>query len=84
MDWENTSVSSEEFSKFVNRENILCAYGVINYQDAYEGAATRETRFCYVYQKPPIPYANMPVGKSTNLDGDGFKVGGPDAYNSAT
>jgi hypothetical protein len=42
-DLENTSISSEEWHKFVNRENILCAYGVINYQDAYEGAATRNS-----------------------------------------
>jgi len=85
-DLGNTSISSEEWHKFVNRENILCAYGVINYQDAYQGAATRETRFCYVYQKPPSFYVNspMPDGKSTSLDGDGFRVGGPDAYNQAT
>ena len=86
MALENTSISYEEFSLFVNRENILCAYGVISYQDAYEGAATRETRFCYVYQKPPSFYDKSPMaaGRSTSLDGDGFRVGGPDAYNSAT
>jgi hypothetical protein len=85
MDLENTSISYEEFSEFVSRKNILCAYGVISYQDAYEGAATRETRFCYVYQKPPNFYLNSPMvaGTITSLDGDSFSVGGPDAYNSA-
>jgi hypothetical protein len=85
-DFENTSISHEEFSKFGKGENILCAYGVIKYQDAYEGAVTKETRFCYVYQQPPNPFAksHMSIGKSISIDGNGFRVGGPDAYNSAS
>jgi len=65
------------------REQFICAYGFIKYQDAFDGAAIRETNFCYVYRRSVgAILVDAKTGKP--LMPDGFTVGGPPGYNNAT
>jgi hypothetical protein len=61
-------------------KTILCAYGFIKYTDAF--GRWRETRICFVYYIPSGGVIRSPDGREINPEG--FRIGGPDAYNKAT
>lgn len=57
----------------------LCAYGRIEYEDAFKRKGT--TQFCAVYQRSGA-VIQSPDGKVLNPPG--FRIGGPSGYNSNT
>jgi hypothetical protein len=65
------------------QDKFICTYGSITYQDAFDGAPIRETKFCYVYRRSVgAIWVDAKTGKP--LLEDGFRVGGPPGYNEAT
>jgi hypothetical protein len=71
------------YGELIRKEKFLCSYGFIKYQDAYEGALIRETRFCYVFQIQ-IGFVLISPETGKPILPDTFHIGGPSEYNNAT
>jgi hypothetical protein len=77
---ESVHLSIDEFQELRDGAKIMCAYGFLEYKDAFE--RTAETRFCYVYDFQWGGVMTAPDG--TVLNPQGFRLGGPPQYNKAT
>jgi hypothetical protein len=73
-------LTPEQKNRLNNSEIILYAYGFLKYQDAF--GKERVTRVCYVYHLQQGGIMTTPDG--VVLNPEGFRVGGPPAYNEAT
>jgi hypothetical protein len=71
--------NSEELTAIRTRKTFLCAYGFIEYEDAF--GRKNLTSICYVYYFPPVTVVS-PGGISLNPEG--FRIGGPSIYNKTT
>jgi hypothetical protein len=80
---ESRRLTVEDWLDIKFRKKFLCTYGFIKYQDAFDRAKTRETRFCYIYDYQSGGVLVSPeTGKQ--IKPDTFRVGGPQEYNEAT
>jgi hypothetical protein len=74
------TLTEEQWLKLRDGDTLMCAYGFIEYKDAFENE--RKTRFCYVYH-----FAWGGVITSTDgtvLNPAGFRLGGPSGYHETT
>jgi hypothetical protein len=60
-------------------EKLLCAYGFVDYRDAFD--RPHITRFCYIYRFIGPRFRTI---TEDNVDMSRFVLGGPDAYNQTT
>jgi hypothetical protein len=74
------TMTEEQWEKLRDGKTIMCAYGFIEYKDAF--GWRRKTRVCYIYEFKWGGVITAPDG--TVLNPPGFRVGGPPAYNEAT
>lgn len=74
---ESVHLTLPEFEEIKRGDKIMCAYGFIEYKDAF--GKNRKTQFCYVYDFAFGGVKTSPNG--TVLNPEGFRPGGPDAYN---
>lgn len=77
---ESIQLSSEEFEELKRGDKIMCAYGFIEYRDAFDRPG--KTQFSYVYDFRWGGVRTSPEG--TVLNPPGFRLGGPAEYNKAT
>lgn len=73
-------MTKREWPKLRDGETVMCAFGIIEYEDSFGGK--RETRTCYVYNFAWGGVIKSPDG--TVLNPPGFRIGGPPAYNQTT
>ena len=76
-DLESFQLTLPEFEEIKRGDKIMCAYGFIEYKDVF--GENRKTQFCYVYDFGFGGVKTSPDG--TVLNSEGFRPGGPDAYN---
>jgi len=77
---ENLHLSVDEFEELRQGTKIMCAYGFIEYTDAFSRPG--KTQFCYVYDFAWGGRMTSPEG--IVLNPRGFRLGGPPEYNKAT
>jgi hypothetical protein len=73
-----SSMSSAELADLRDKKKFLCSYGFIEYKDAF--GRSGKTQLCYVYNWPVGGVITAPGGQV--LNGEGFQLGGPPAYNT--
>jgi hypothetical protein len=77
---ESGPMTAEQFADVQNRNAVLCAYGCIEYLDAF--GRKRTTQVCAIYNLGLGGVITSPNG--TVLNPPGFLLGGPEAYNKVT
>jgi len=78
--WFRQQLTEEEWVKLRDGQTLMCAYGIIKYEDAF--GKERETKVCYFYRFRWGGVIKAP--DETVLNPSGFLIGGPAAYNKAT
>jgi hypothetical protein len=70
----------EQLTSVIAGKAFFCAYGCIEYEDAFKRRAV--TQFCAIYHPPTGGVFKSPDG--TILNPSGFRIGGPKGYNYNT
>jgi hypothetical protein len=74
---ESAFLEAEEFEELKRGEKVMCAYGFVEYNDAFDRPIGM-TRFCFIYDFQFGGVFRTPDG--TVLNPAGFRPGGPSAY----
>jgi hypothetical protein len=77
---ESGPLSSDQFARLRDGKEVVCAYGLIEYLDAFKRKGT--TQICAVYDFAFGGVFSSPDG--TILNQPGFRMGGPKGYNEVT